>query len=139
VLPTGRIFGRLTQKGPNKKQSDRTNCGRILAAIVQKGLKRGRTSRKFVFLLFLSRHLEKSKKCFTIPTDTDKDNFVLLLEAKNAFNQGKCMGTDFFPQRPNFSAELARKVCQEFATLIIICRLVDQESRILCISYSICN
>ena len=36
---------------------------------------------------------------------------------KNAFKKKKGEIADLFPQRPNFSAELARKVCQELATL----------------------
>jgi hypothetical protein len=56
---------------------------------------RGRTSGKLVFLLFL-----------------DKDSFVS--KGKNVSKWAK-----FFPQRPNFSAKLAGKVCQELATLVV--------------------
>jgi hypothetical protein len=41
VMPTGRMFGRITQKGPNKKVSGRThyrpNKGRILPERAAKG------------------------------------------------------------------------------------------------------
>ncbi len=53
---------------------------------------------------------------FTFPTDTNKDNFVSNGK-KTPSKRGNCYGADLFPQRPNFSAELARKVCQELATL----------------------
>jgi hypothetical protein len=78
----------------------------------QKGLKRARTSRKFVFFSLIPG---KSKKYYNVPSDTDKGNFVS--KGKNAFTKGKLLGADFFHQRPNFSAKLPRKVCHELATL----------------------
>jgi hypothetical protein len=47
-----------------------------LADFEQKGPKRGRTSGKFVFLLFFSLILGKPKKYYTFPTDLYKDIFV---------------------------------------------------------------
>ena len=73
MLPTGQIFGHLNQKGPNKRRA----AGQILADFVQKVPKRGQTSGKFVFLLFFSLILGKSKKYFNVPTDTDQEIFFL--------------------------------------------------------------
>jgi hypothetical protein len=55
-----------------------------------------------------------SKKYYTFPTDTDKDNFVS--KGKKRIQKGK------IARRPNFPTELAGNVCQELAALIIICR-----------------
>jgi hypothetical protein len=89
-----------------------------LADFVQKGPKRGRTSGKFDFLLFFSLILGKSKNYYTFPSDTVKDNFVS--KGKRRLQKGK------IARRPNFPTELAGKVCQELAALIIICRSVSQ-------------
>jgi hypothetical protein len=59
----------------------------------------------------------KYKNYDTFPTDIDKDSFVSIRQ--NAFKKGKLLWVTFFPQRPNISAELAGKVCQELATLLI--------------------
>jgi hypothetical protein len=54
VLPTGRFFGRITQKGPKKSRADGQNCGRILADFVQKGP----NFIKISFSLFLSSSVQ---------------------------------------------------------------------------------
>ncbi len=52
VLPTRRLFGWITQKGPNiKSRVAEQSCSQILADLVQKGQKRGQAWEKFVFLL----------------------------------------------------------------------------------------
>ena len=37
------------------------------------------------------------------------------------FKMGKLLKGQIFSQRPNFSAKLAGKVCQELATLVVHC------------------
>jgi hypothetical protein len=87
--------------------------------LYRKGRKRGRTSGKFVFLLFSSQIIGKSKNYYIYPTDIDKDSFVFIRQ--NAFKMEKLLyrGATFSAQRPNFSGELAGKVCQELATLLL--------------------
>jgi hypothetical protein len=48
----------------------------LMADFVQKGPKSGPTSVKFVFLLFISQIIGKSKNYYTFPTDIDKNSFV---------------------------------------------------------------
>ncbi len=50
-------------------------CGRILADFVLKGTKSGQNSGKYVFLLFFSLILSKSKKYYTFLTEVDKEIF----------------------------------------------------------------
>jgi hypothetical protein len=55
VFPAGRLFGRISQKGP----------------------KRGRTSRKCILTSLFTHILGKSKKYYTFATYIDKDNFCV--------------------------------------------------------------
>jgi hypothetical protein len=51
MLPTSRLFGRITNKGPNKNKSGGHICGRFyLADLILKGSKKGPDSEMFVFL-----------------------------------------------------------------------------------------
>jgi hypothetical protein len=109
VLPTGRIFGRLPQKRPNKKKCGRKNLAPNFGRHCAERAKKGPNFWKVCFSTLLPLN-------FTFPTDTNKDNFVSNGK-KTPSKRGNCYGADLFPQRPNFSAELARKVCQELATL----------------------
>jgi hypothetical protein len=53
VFPTGRFFGRISQKGPNKNVGAAGKiCCRILTGFSQKGPKRGRIHIMFCFLNF---------------------------------------------------------------------------------------
>jgi hypothetical protein len=94
VLPTGRLFGRISQKGPNKKWSTAGQFrGRILADFEQKGPKRGRILRKFSPPIFFSYSREASKKKCYFPTHTDKNSVLL----KTKFLQkGKITGDRIF-------------------------------------------
>jgi hypothetical protein len=74
-LPTGQIFGCITQKGPNKKLKSRV-AGKIAAIfwliLYRNGRKRGQTSGKFVLLFFFSLIIIKSKNYITLLADIDK-------------------------------------------------------------------
>jgi hypothetical protein len=106
---------RPLNKGRIKSRAARQIYGQILADFVQKGLKRGRPSGKFVLLLFLFLVIAKSINYYTFPTDITK---IFLFVKANAFKKGKLLRAEFYPQLPNFSAELAGKFCQELATLL---------------------
>jgi hypothetical protein len=54
LLPTSRLFGRITQKGPNKIMSGGYICDRFFADFILKGSKKGPDSEMFVFLLIIS-------------------------------------------------------------------------------------
>jgi hypothetical protein len=89
-LPTGQIFGCITQKGPNKKLKSRV-AGKIAAEfwliLYRNGRKRGQTSGKFVLLFFFSLIISNSKNCITLLADIDKDSLV---------SKGKMPSTRFF-------------------------------------------
>jgi hypothetical protein len=63
---------------------------------MQKGPKSGRTSGKFVFLLFISLIISKPKNYYTlpVPTDKDKDTFV--------YKKPKCLQKWKITSGPNF-------------------------------------
>ena len=89
-LPTGQIFGCITQKGLNKKLKSRV-AGKIAAEfwliLYRNGRKRGQTSGKFVLLFFFSLIISNSKNCITLLADIDKDSLV---------SKGKMPSTRFF-------------------------------------------
>ncbi len=74
ALPTSQLFGRLTQKGPNKKWSVLTNLQPNFSRFCTE---KGQTFRKYVFNLLFSLVLGKSKKYYTCATDIDKENFCV--------------------------------------------------------------
>jgi hypothetical protein len=80
----------------------------LVADFVQKGQKRGRTSGKFVFILFFSLILGKSKKYYNFPIDTDKDKFVSK-DKKRLHEEKISTGPIFFPQCRIFPPKLAKK------------------------------
>jgi hypothetical protein len=114
MLPTGRLFGRISKKGPNKSRAAGQFCGRILADFEQKGPKRGRILTKlFPFSYPHSREAFKKKCHFA----THKDKSSVFLKPK-FLQKGKIIGgPNFFPQRPNFSSGLAEKFCNELALM----------------------
>jgi hypothetical protein len=67
VLPTGRLFGRITQKGSLKSGAAGEICGQVSANFEHIGPKRGRTSEKFVSFLFYSFpiHTDKNINIFS--------------------------------------------------------------------------
>jgi hypothetical protein len=69
VLPTGRIFGRLPQKRPNKKKCGRKNLAPNFGRHCAERAKKGPNFWKVCFSTLLPLN-------FTFPTDTNKDNFV---------------------------------------------------------------
>ena len=89
-LPTGQIFGCITQKGPNKKLNSRV-AGKIAAIfwliLYRNGRKRGQTSGKFVLLFFFSLIISKSKNYITLLAAIDKNSLV---------SKGKMPSTRFF-------------------------------------------
>jgi hypothetical protein len=99
VLPTGRLFGRITQKRPNKKWSGRTN---LLLRFGRLCTERAERRPNFWSLFFLPKCLQKS--------------------------ENQC-GAGFFPQPQNFSVGLARKFSQELATLKDICSITAKNER----------
>ncbi len=81
VLPTGRLFGRLSQKEQNKKWIGRINLrpksGQFCTEKGGKGAEKGQISRKCILTSLLTLILGKSKKYYTFATDLDKDNFCV--------------------------------------------------------------
>ncbi len=140
VLPTGRIFGRKVQKRPNKKQSGRTTNLRPSFGLffVQKGRKGAELLESlFSYYSLLSIIIiVKSKNYCTFPTDIEKYGFVS--KGKMPSIREIYQGAEFFPQRPNFSADLAGKVCQELATLCRGCQFHDwpdkHDAEVICVS-----
>jgi hypothetical protein len=92
TVANGRLFGRITQKGPNKKKSGRTkklwmNFGRFWT--------KGRELlKKLVFFLLFSLFLCKSKKYYTFPKQVDTDNEIFM--SPNAFKKSNLVGAGFF-------------------------------------------
>ncbi len=65
VLPTGRLFGRLSQKGPNKRGAAGHFCGRILADF-ERSAEKGPNFEKIVSLLLSSLVLGKRPRNIVI-------------------------------------------------------------------------
>jgi hypothetical protein len=85
------------------------DSGQSLANFVQNWWKRGPLFRKVCFLFFSSLIIGKSKNYYTLLADIYKDNFN---------SKGKMPSKGKITRRLNFSAKLARKVCQELAKLL---------------------
>ncbi len=91
MLPTGRFFGRITLKFPNKKNSGRTKLRPNFGRFCTEGAE---LDKKFVFLLF-SIILCKSKKYYIFPGHVDTDNKIFI-------SPPKCLQKFKFSKEPNF-------------------------------------
>jgi hypothetical protein len=113
VVPTGRSFGRISQKGQNKKWSGRTNLRpNFLSILNKKGRKRDANFLKSVSLLLSSLILGKSKNYYYLQITQTK---IVFFFSPNSFKKW-----NYFLQRPNFSSELAeKKFSKELATLLL--------------------
>jgi hypothetical protein len=73
VFPTGRFFGGITQKWPNKKKRAGQSCGRSFADFVQKGPNLIKTC----FSLILSNSVQ-IKEILYFPRHVDTDNKIFI-------------------------------------------------------------
>jgi hypothetical protein len=95
---------KISQKGPNKKWSGRTNLGRILADFEQKGS-------NFYFTYPYSREVQDILPII-FPLTQKTVFFQIFSKSENYW------GTEFCPQRPNFCPGLAaEKFSKELARL----------------------
>jgi hypothetical protein len=78
LLPTGRFFGRITQKGPENFLAAGL---KVLANFEHKGPKRGRTFKMFVLLFFLKVENPRNFELFT-HKNTEKLSFVLQMTSR---------------------------------------------------------
>ncbi len=106
-LPVNRFSAVNVKRGQIKSVAAGQICGLILADFEQKGPKRGR---KIVSVLLSSIILGKFEKYYFL-THTDKKT-VFFLKPKFLQKVKITMGSNFFPQRPNFSFGLADRFCQ---------------------------
>ncbi len=89
VLPTGRFFGRLFQKGPNKSRASGQSCRQILADFVQKGP----NFIKYSFPLIFSNSVQIKEKLFLSKARRHR---------LQNFHQPKCLQKFKFSREPFF-------------------------------------
>jgi hypothetical protein len=115
VLPTSRLFGRISQKGPNKTDNSAAEYWPILK---QKGPKNGPNFNKIVSLLLssLSNSREMFKNIAIFPLTPTKN--TVFLEPK-FLQKGKLLGDQiFFLSGRIFLLDWPKNLCKELATLV---------------------
>jgi hypothetical protein len=109
VLPTGRLFGRISQKGPNKSGAAGQFCGRILADF-ERSAEKGPNFEKIVSLLLSSLFLGKRPRNIVIfPLTQTK---IVFFFSPNSFKKGKLVGDQIFSSAAEFFFWIGRKVLQ---------------------------
>jgi hypothetical protein len=96
VLPTSRLFGRISQKGPNKKWRGQTNLRQILNEKGQQGAELKKFFSLLLSSLILGLILGKFKKYYY----SHRQKIVIFLSPNS------------FKKWPNFSSWTGRKVLQ---------------------------
>ncbi len=114
MLPASRLFGRISQKGPNKKWSGQTVLRPNFGRFCTKSAKNGPNFIKKKFTLLLSSlFLVKYKKYCNFPTHTDENS-------PDSFKMGKLRGDRFvFLSGRIFSSGRCEKLWTEMATLLV--------------------
>ncbi len=117
MFPTGRFFGRKTQKGSNKNISGRTNLRQNLAGFSQNGPKRAKYFICFVSFIFpIWKYWKPGKTEKPISALVWLQNLIFFYKMilKMLFLQ---MDRIFFTQWPKFLAILTGKCWKELGTM----------------------
>ncbi len=118
MLPTSRLFGPISQKGPNKNWSCRTyllpNFGRFLTKRAGKGL----NFKQIVSLVLYYLIQGKSRKYYYFPLTQTKIVLFKPFLSPNSFKEWKILGDRIFSSAAEFTSGLAEKFCKEFATMV---------------------
>jgi hypothetical protein len=101
MLSIGRLFGRIIQKGQNKKVEQSVKSAAKFWLILDK---KGLNFKKIVYPLLSSLILGKFKKYY-FPFNSEK--YSVFLMPKFFQKTGNYWGPNFFPQLLNFSSGLA--------------------------------
>ncbi len=121
MLPIGRVFGRITQKGPTKKWERPDKSAAEFWPILNRKGRIGPNFRKFCFLPLI---LSNSTKVQVISSFIHLQGQKVFFLSPKCPQKGKVLGRlNFFPQWPNFSRRTGRKVLSRVGNTELVGKL----------------